>query len=290
MKSLLNGAAAQAKKSLMGTRIPEPVDDGAKVALDQLKTWVQENEDPVFGFANLMETHEPYSFFRGMDRSLVDETSWSSLNISRWDLVYDEGKHQRDARLTRQYHHATIEYVTRLISDLARELPNTSIIVTSDHGENLGYDNEEGLWAHTSSLSEGVCHVPLDILNAPGDRETVVNDIVSHLDMPDIVTSLGAGNLPTIKRAAAPAETLGMSAGPEPPEDKDYWDRTRRSVWSNDNRWVTWDILDNDPPEWAASCFQNMIQEAHDAARLEGQNEQEIDAATEERLKDLGYR
>ncbi len=283
VKSLLNGGAAQAKKTLMGTPIPEPLDDGATLALNLLKQEVKRSDKSVFGFANLMETHEPYSFFRGMDENLVDKKGWSSLHVDRWDLIYNECA-KRDKVLMRQYHRATVEYVTRKIAELAEDLPNTTIIVTSDHGENLGYPEEDNLWGHTSSLSDALCHVPLDIINPP-TNVGAVEKLVSHLDLPKIVQSLADGEIPEIDRAVAPAETLGMAAGPEPPADKDHWNRGIRAVWSDDQM-VVWDSESNELPAWAQDEFDISIEKAKSNA---SDKDVSIDAATEARLEELGY-
>jgi hypothetical protein len=289
LRSLLNGAMLQAKRSLMDTPVPDPIDDGARLALRYLGRELETDNEPLFGFVNLMEPHKPYSFFRGMDPSLVDEIGWSSFDITQWDLIYEPWSHEEAIPLMRQYHRATIEYATRKVLEFAARFPETTVIVTSDHGENVGYEDEGYLWGHTSSLSDGLTHVPLDVLNAPGEKQGSIDDLVSHLDLPDMVAAFGRGRMPEVSREVAPAETMGMAACTDPPANEPYWQRTRRAAWHEDGRAVRWDVETEAAPEWALNAFETPILEAHREARRGGRIERDLDAATEQQLTDLGY-
>ncbi|AUV82525.1 hypothetical protein C2R22_13475 [Salinigranum rubrum] len=287
LKSMVNGASVQLKKSLMDTRFPEPIDHGTSSSLRMIKRYLQSSDEPVFGFLNLMETHVPYSYFRGLNSAFVDDVSWSSRGLDRWELSSGSCDPE-DEKLYRQYHEATIDYTTRKIRELAEVLEDTVFIITADHGENMGYEEEDNLWGHTSSLSEGVCHVPLDVLNGPASVGTEPT-LVSHLDLGDLVCSLRRGSVPEIGRDVVGAETLGMAAGSDPPEEMIHWDRPLRAAWRGDEK-VVWTLDEDHRCDWGAELFSDSIHDAYKRARQGPPQEVEVDAAVEARLKELGYK
>jgi len=287
MRSLVNGTSAQLTKLLMGRPIPEPADRGARATLRKLEDTIEAVDQPIFGFANLMETHVPYSYFRGIDSSIVDETAWTSRGITHWDLIYKPDQHAEDIDLMRQYHRATVEYVTRQIADFAERFPDTTIIVTSDHGENLGYEEEDGLWGHTSSLSDALTNIPMDILNAP-ENIGEVNDLVSHLDLPEMVCEFGRGDVPEVSRSVAPAESVGRAPAEKPPSDQDHWDRNIRVCWRDDGATAQWEV-DGEAPAWGVDQFDVSISELRNQEEKRADSGKEVDSATEARLEDLGY-
>src|SRR5438552_1415851 len=59
--------------------------------------------------------------------------------------------------------------------DGAGLLEDTLVIVTSDHGENLG---ETGLIAHASSLDNRLLHVPL-VMSGPGASGAAIESLAS---------------------------------------------------------------------------------------------------------------
>jgi arylsulfatase A-like enzyme len=76
-------------------------------------------------------------------------------------------------------------------------LPDTAVVITNDHGEELG---EHGRWGHGHSLYEELIRAPLvvkyDPVFTPGTR---VDEVVEHVDlMPTLLDVLG---LPPLKEA-----------------------------------------------------------------------------------------
>jgi arylsulfatase A-like enzyme len=65
----------------------------------------------------------------------------------------------RDLRRFRALYAASVDYLNRQVSAFVRDLlataPETTVVVTADHGENLA-DDAERLFDHVSSLSEAV--------------------------------------------------------------------------------------------------------------------------------------
>ena len=140
--------------------------------------------EPVFGYVIFWDTHLPYHP-RGQHAVtwLPDGvTLQQARRVNRSHLKYFAGQtpmSEHDFDILRACYDgalATIdEEVGRLIAYLRQRelLDRTLIIITSDHGENLG---EHGLMSHAYSLHDTLIHVPLIIRYpecfAPGQRVT----------------------------------------------------------------------------------------------------------------------
>lgn len=313
-KSLVNGAMAQAKRFAMGKPIPDPMDDGARVASREAKRLADDSDGPFFLFMNLMEAHEPYSHIRGMDRSLHSAPySWRHTSRDYWDVVTAPEEHTAHLRLLRQLYAANVDYLDRVVADLIVDIQRrtsheTTFVITADHGENLVLPHEDHLLGHKSSLSESVLHVPLEIVNPPDEHASETSKYVSHLRLPELMRNLANGTCPDVSADRVAAELVGLSGGPEPPTDQAYWDRMMRCVYADDRK-VVWDSLgdcalyrldaerptwqetvdnDVDVPSWATEFFDGDITEYKD--RVRGSEQQPaVDEATKDRLADLGY-
>lgn len=153
-------------------------DDGAGAAQAVLERWLGERDErPFFWFVNLVEVHSPYLPPRPYNdlgarervRAAGDARRHLSLGaiwkacLSDFDVPDDALQRMRHlyARSVR----LADDWVARLVDRLrnARLLEDTLLIVTSDHGENLG---EGGLLAHAFSLDERLIRVPF-VVNRP---------------------------------------------------------------------------------------------------------------------------
>ena len=151
-------------------------------------------------------------------------------------------------------------------------------------------------------------HVPFLLVNPPEGYDSEEIEYFSHLDLATLVPALARGETPDVFRERVPAEIVGMSPGPDPDSDRDYWDRAMRCVYEGEQKWV-WDSLgtseryaidhdrpcwqecvedDATVPEWAYDYFEVGISEYKSRAS-ESDDDIDVDAATEERLEDLGY-
>ncbi|WP_423746935.1 sulfatase-like hydrolase/transferase (plasmid) [Haladaptatus sp. SPP-AMP-3] len=310
VKSLVNGGFSLAKAASIGRPIPDPVDDGAKLITRELTQLLKTSEKPVFAFANMMEAHAPMSHFHGMERCDNVPLSWSSSNIDYWDYVYNRDSHSEDIHNYRNLYKSSVAYLDKIVGDFIQDIKDidgdTTIIITSDHGENLGYDCEENNWEHKSSLSEALLHVPFEVVNAPDNGNE--SAFISHLDLPEYIGAIADDRVAAIERKVVPAEIMGMSAGPEPPSDAEKWDLARRCLyvegekyeWSEngrcqlinlDARQPSWQSITNrdvSVPKEKEEIFEENIQSA---AKMAAQDSGEInvDDATAARLADLGY-
>jgi arylsulfatase A-like enzyme len=295
--------------------IPKPVDDGSAGVLRTVKQHVNKVDSPYFGFCNLMEAHTPLQRCMQYDTDLADVlSSWTSKKFDFWDLIDETDKHNEYWHNREQVYAASIDYLDRILAKFVHDVLSsadreTTIIITADHGENHGSEADEYLPNHKSSLSEGLIHVPLLLINPPEGYDAKENDYVSHLDLGDLVVGLAHSETPDVSRDRLPAELVGMSAGPEPPSDYEYWDRmircvydgTTKTVWDSRGTYSEYEVQ-SDRPSWQAKSesgegvpdiedefFEIPIEEAKAVAKHAESEEIELDAASEKRLQELGY-
>jgi arylsulfatase A-like enzyme len=160
-----------------GTR--SRVDDGAAEAEAVTERWLAGDlRRPFFWFVNVVECHSPYLPPRPYnDLGLLDrvraarenrryatmDAGWQAV-VGRLDVPPDALERMRHlyARSIRYMD----DWLGRLLErmDAAKVLDDTLVVVTADHGENLG---EEGRLAHVMSLDNRLLHVPF-VAAGPG--------------------------------------------------------------------------------------------------------------------------
>jgi arylsulfatase A-like enzyme len=151
---------------------------------------------PFFAFLNLYDAHSPYIPPADFDRPL-GKTTGSATNVSnleRWFILDKNQLSSREIQFVLDAYDDGIAYLDEqlglLFTDLERagRLANTLVIVTADHGEELG---EHGLYGHASSLYDGEIHVPL-LIFLPGAAQagTTVRPQVSLRDLAATITDV----------------------------------------------------------------------------------------------------
>jgi arylsulfatase A-like enzyme len=160
---------------------PEPLPDkGAGLENRLARRWLDGHmrtapQRPFFMFVNYLEAHLPYApaagprarFAPGPVRPLVAPlVSWSFSEFAAFKLIaLPNTVHDEDYRQISDYYDASVASddarLNELIQDFERRglLDNTVVIVTSDHGENLG--EHRGLLDHAFSVHQTLLHVPL---------------------------------------------------------------------------------------------------------------------------------
>jgi arylsulfatase A-like enzyme len=170
--SRLGQARAAAPRALDAVRAR--ADHGAAEAADVVRRWVDtvDRSRPFFWFVNLLECHSPYApprrFARlgPLDRvrAAFDHEHVNGL-LALWAI--NSGARavepQRLERMRRAYPGGVLAadaWVADLLTELDRGgvLGDTLVVVTSDHGENLG---EAGRVAHSLWLDDRLVRVPL---------------------------------------------------------------------------------------------------------------------------------
>jgi arylsulfatase A-like enzyme len=157
------------------------VDDGAGVAERVVRGWLDEGPaQPFFWFVNLIECHSPYLPPRpyndlgpfGRLRAADEARRYLTLHgilracAGRFDIPAEALERMR--HLYAREIRLMDDWLGRILEEMDRRgvLDDTVVIVTSDHGENLGEGN---LIGHAFSLDDRLIHVPL-VAAGPGIR------------------------------------------------------------------------------------------------------------------------
>jgi len=177
-------------------------DKGAWIVTRAVQRWLHRSRSqrPFFLFVNYLDAHLPYRPPIGYRQFFPDDISWQEtqkVNQNAWCYISGlTAMTERDFRVLTALYDAEIRYVDAQVGRVYRALQDnglleeTLLIITSDHGENIG---EHDLMDHQYCLYDTLLRVPL-IIRYPmafGVGE-VVKDHVSLLDvLPTIVDLLG---------------------------------------------------------------------------------------------------
>jgi arylsulfatase A-like enzyme len=266
-----------------------------------------------------MDTHPPFHHIRSYDSSLHEApNSWTSVtDIDLWDVSFHDGipeKKRDDIQNYRDLYATSIEYSDRIVSEFIQDVMaatnhDTTTIVTADHGENLGYDYEDHIMGHTSSLTESLLHVPFEIVNPPTGYDPTVSEYFSQLDLGALICGFADGNTPDVFRESPIAERITTSEVPDSASDPEFWERTLRciyndetkTVWDSEGQTVTYRLDSETPcwqeretesderPEYDETYFEVDIQTAHDSLARDELALDQIDESTKKDLERLGY-
>ena len=189
-----NRAGPQADPRRLGVASNDLTQSGP-VIKEAFAEWLEQRDPakPFFAFLNYMEAHFPRipsvearyktmtpamidrSFTLNQDHSLLMAHMFGRRLFSEEDLavingVYDANLVDLDADT-----HALLDMLDR--KDL---LDHTVVVVTSDHGENLG---DHGLMGHKYSVHNTLTRVPLVLRYPPGVSAQRVSEPVNVLDV-----------------------------------------------------------------------------------------------------------
>ena len=237
--------------------------DGGAVGVGAFTKWVLEDrpqDRPFFAYVNLMEAHIPRIPSMASRQALLDptmiatglQTDAAQINL----LSYIFGKHEytnEEIEAINGVYDAALLDLDILTRDLidqleaAGVLDDTVVILTSDHGENLG---DHHMFGHKYSLFDTLLNVPLMIRYPKKVAAGRVTEPVSNLNL--YATILDLAELP-----APPHPILSKSLLDRQPEpvfselvaatpvairrvsalhggvDQAYWLRTFKSVESD---------------------------------------------------------
>ncbi|WP_435099424.1 sulfatase-like hydrolase/transferase [Halorubrum sp. N11] len=294
-------------------------DAGASEITRITKKETDRGPEPFCLVMNYVDAHSPYRVNKHLDPDLYSAPeTWEDQEFEVWEM---EDNPEIDEKYTKNYrdlYGASIDYLDRRVSTLIDHIRQssdreTTILITADHGHNLGHADENYLFSHGSSMSEGVVHVPLEIVNPPSGFRENVPDFFSQLDLRELIVRIAKGRSDIDDLTGRPvvAEHEGM-ASPATKFDKfpgnekefEYWNRMIRVLYEGDVKYE-WDSLgevkkfriDSDRP-----CRQELIEtgcEIPEAAEelfdvgIEEHKETvgmgELDPDVAKDLKDLGY-
>jgi hypothetical protein len=322
LKSVANGVWSQIGSTVKQLPIPEIVDDGAQNIARTAHDRVSKGDEPWFLFANIMDAHTPLRNLRQFDQSLHSvPNDWSSTELDKWELNKDELATEDYTHNYRQLYAAAVEYLDRVVVDMIDAIQRatvreTTFVIISDHGHNLGGDADNGLFHHTGSMTEGIMHTPCEIINPPASYPETVSEYFSHLKLGELIVRL-AHEKPFDDALTAewvPAETIGL-LGTDPTWGREftddeyaYWNRMIRCAY-HENTKVMWNSLDTceeydldpDRPSWqrplttdtipaseATALFEEPLMEYKQQAAADTQD-LGFDEAVATQLQDLGY-
>jgi len=186
------------------------MDHGAQHTVERATAFLAgavEEKEPLFLFINLLEPHWRY-LPPLLDRlALLPEgidvlaATWTATQM--YGPLLMAGKPSRGPTLAvvRAFYAAAVRYQDRHVGELLKRIDatlgaeNTLVIITADHGENLG---EAGRWDHVFAINDHLLRVPLTIrlpahfpaglrvAEACGliDIPATVADLVPELDFP----------------------------------------------------------------------------------------------------------
>lgn len=308
VKSIANGAILKMVDISANIPFTSLFDDGSKKILDQMEKQLSNAGEPSFIFANLMEAHGPHRPFRGMEESLYDASkTFTSNDYDDWTINTAEQLDEFEDEIvtTRELYRAEVNYLDKVVSqfiDSVRDSTERDVafVITADHGENLGYAEEDYLIQHTSSLSEGLLHVPFVICDDRIESQTV-SELTSHRDIDRLISGLikGAFNPDSLTRELAFAEITGSCNG-LPDENERYWDRGQRVAYltSQSKHVKSQDGSQRTYRTGEDSCWQEQTDEEFETQRFDRFGDwvqkptEDKDTVTDDvksRLEDLGY-
>ena len=220
------------------------IDDGARATEEILARWIAEaRTKPFFWFVNLCECHSPYLPPRpyndlSMIRRLLagrDARRYMTLAaimlVNLGALEVPERSLDRMRHLYRQSIGLMDAWLGRILERLddAGLLDNTEVIVTSDHGENLG---EQGRLGHAIYLDERLIKVPFV---AAGPLDLTTKGAMSLTDVPALLGSAFGLDHPWQPHAAdgvvvAQYDSFGRRDDPRVQERLGKFDLSEQSV------------------------------------------------------------
>jgi len=313
-------------------------DNGANWIEKQVKNLLAGQRAPFFLYLHYMETHDPYrapwSFLSKYQKRFGDIVRGIKVNrgLSSVATLFRQGKADgRDQEVLGDLYDGALNYLDHKIGrivDILRQkgvLEDTIVIITADHGENLG---SHGLMGHFWCLFDSLIKVPL-IMRCPkifaaGER---ISGQVQNIDiLPTLLDILGirkeeieqlqgisfyAGGriVPRRKYAFAQWSGCGMAEWKSrfPEFDFSPYERSLLAVrsdrykliWSSDDRTELYD-LSMDPgelknicgafPGRADSLKKELIHWQRSlTGSVSGRERADLDENVKQRLMALGY-
>jgi arylsulfatase A-like enzyme len=192
----LNKTQLRARLNWMLEGARARADDGASEVEELMRSWIEDApSQPFFWFVNLIECHSPYlppkpyndTNLRARMRAANDVHRYQTLGaVWRACAVREPISPSALGRMRHLYGRSIKQlddWLARLLErmDRHRLLDDTLVIVTSDHGENLG---ESNLIGHVFSLDERLIHIPM-VISGPGTFQS--KEAVSLTALPRLI-------------------------------------------------------------------------------------------------------
>ncbi|MDQ2056441.1 sulfatase-like hydrolase/transferase [Halobellus sp. H-GB7] len=313
LRSAINGTTAKIHDITRSINLPRLWDYGAQAIVSGSKNEIIGGSEPFFFFANFMEAHSPYEDCLLYDRSISQVPRGWSNSVEDWEINAQNNSIEDASEIEnrRRIYSGAVDYLDRIIAPFVEALieqtsRDTTVIITSDHGEALEHSDVPPKWGHVGSLSHSLLHVPLEIINPPDDYSPETEALFSHLDLAELITAFSQDQSVSFNRSVVPAERIGLGVSQDVgPADYDYWNRGIRCIYEQEKR-IEWDTLGevkefniNGPSREQFSQPLNKLpdlyREMFDAPINQYKNDNVLNTADDlsesvkEGLEDLGY-
>lgn len=213
-----------------------PADKGGALAVRGAKAWAAaraQQGTPGFLFVNLMESHAPYDHVPAPYAGAFLEPGDPSASVAALldrplAFVHRAGVDADDAAGLWRAYLGAVQYQDALLGQLLAALDehglsgNTLLVVTSDHGENFGW---QGLLGHGQDLNDDLLRVPLVMAGpelpvgvvdaSPASLVDVLPTLLSLIHAPALPADAGRTGWPLLGPLArarpAPARRLRVA-------------------------------------------------------------------------------
>lgn len=134
----------------------------SKIFIEILTNWIEKQKKPFFAFVNLMNCHNPYFPPKDilMKFNNKQKTKPGKLNVKINNFVCGKEKPNKELeREVHNYYDSCLNYVDREIGKLIsfmkqkKIIDDTLIIITSDHGKNLGEYKRKNLLHYVKDIN-----------------------------------------------------------------------------------------------------------------------------------------
>ena len=279
----------------------------ATVVNEHVLAWLQDNMDTrFFLFVHYMDPHDPYFIhpYNGVGYARVDRPNPPPETAGTLSEVYDD----------------EVAFCDRHIGELVSWMKekglydDTVFLVTGDHGEEF---YEHGGWWHGTTLYEEQVHIPLIVKLQNSEKAgTSVDRLVRNLDIPPTIADIAGIELPSTWQGKPLLGAEGSQATEEPVfSEEDFEGNVIRSMRGRDYKLILASEgnprgldpvelyrIDEDPAESRNLATEEVagpvvprlraaIDRTEEYARDKAVSSmsRELDDATRERLKALGY-
>lgn len=284
----------------------------AESLTDRAIDWLETAPEPFVCWIHYMDVHHPYVPHESAAEALglpLDLSEREAIQLRRKMVETPAQLTDRDRRTLVDLYDNEIRYtdaqIGRLVEATNGTERETSVVVTADHGEEFG---EHGGYSHNAGMYDEVLHVPFVVSQAreasPGKR----SEAVELLDVAPTVCDLAGDEVPDVYRGRSVLDAAGSGVHArvisETIPDAEPKLALRTLAWK-----YIWDVqsdsrelydLEEDPAETSnvVDVERDVAEElrteleAHLADLREPSSQLpdvSMDAATEERLQNLGY-
>jgi len=198
---------------------------------DRTTAWItdyladRDSNQPFFLFANYLEPHLEYRPSKRLAKKYlpVGYSYEEAMAIPQEPWEYLAGNvslNDDDFRALRALYRAEIAYADEQLAEIKRALiqsgewDNTVLLVTADHGENIG---DHGMMDHQYCLYDTLVHVPLAVQGGVFTDGEDITDLISLADIAPTVLDVAGIDAPDAR-----SEFQGQSFHPEADTSREF--------------------------------------------------------------------